>query len=202
MLITKDIIVPKHIRFFQSKEIEDQDEVWILFHGYAENINDFYNSFKPFTNKNRCFILPQGPSKFYQKGVKGKIGASWMTSDNRLKEIENLNLYLNKLAERLQLENKTLNVFAFSQGVATASRWICQSKLTFDEIIFWGSPSPNEVDEQIYKFNPQYFFGDKDQFLVQIKEKTKIPQSNLNSYPEGHIVSSELLGKHVFKKSQ
>lgn len=201
MLITKNIIVPKHIRFFQSKEIEQDDEIWFLFHGYAQNIHDFYDAFKSFETENRCFILPEGPSKFYQKGVQGKVGASWMTKENRIEEIIDLNKYLNELIQVLKIENRKINIFAFSQGVATASRWAEQLTLKINQLVFWGSPPPPELKTSFWNLNPTLYFGEKDKYIDVKKFDNSLNTTQIITYPEGHIITKPLLEKYIFKKN-
>lgn len=197
MLITKNIIVQKQIRFFQSKEIKENDEIWILFHGYGQNPIEFYDAFKNFEENNRCFILLEGPSKFYKKGMNGEVGTSWMTSENRDMEIINLNNMINSIIGSIEV-NK-VNIFAFSQGVATACRWINKSSLVLGEIILWGSHIPLELTNPIIELKPQMFFGKLDPFIKEhfVKE---IPESMITWYNGKHNFNELLLRKYVFKK--
>ena len=204
MLSTKNIIIKKHARIFISKPINKQDEVWILFHGYAQNIIEFYNYFTEKEHINKCFIIPEGLSRFYQKGMNGTVGSSWMTKENRTEEIIDQKKYLDQVINELDLNNRSINVFAFSQGAATASRWISSSNIEVNKLFFWSGNIPSEIlnnkQDRLWKYCPHFFIGDNDQFITL--EKWSEFTSNLKDdqftiYKGNHYFTTELVNKYI-----
>lgn len=204
MLSTKNIIVQKHARIFLSKPVNQEDELWILFHGYGQNVDDFYNSFTTKQFSDKCFIIPEGLSRFYQKGINGNVGASWMTNEDRELEILDQKNYLNQIIENFDLSNRKINIFAFSQGVATAARWISESELNIGKLIFWSGNIPTQLllDKQnnLWRFNPHFFIGEEDQFASKKNWSLFTKQLNKNKftfYKGDHFFTPELVTKYV-----
>lgn len=169
MLTTNNIVIEKHARVFSFGAINTAEEVWLLFHGYGQNIPEFFEPFKAFSAE-KTFVVPEGLSRFYQKGIFGKVGASWMTSEERESEIQDQFTFLNKVYKEYNLENKKLNVFAFSQGAPTAARWIEAFNINTNRLIFWSGNIPEEIakDENnwINKQSPEFYIGKQDQFAT------------------------------------
>ena len=167
MLRTKNIPIQKHVRVFSSGNIKTADEVWLLFHGYGQDIKTFFEPFKQLNSK-KVFIIPEGISLFYQKGIHGKVGASWMTSENRKLEIIDQYNYLNLVFKEYQLIKKKINIFAFSQGAPVAARWIEEFKIEVNRLIFWSGNIPesiaNNLNGSVNVQNPEFYVGKKDQF--------------------------------------
>ena len=63
-------------------------ELWLGLHGYGQLVQFFSRHFRDLANLHRAFIFPQGPHKFYLEGVHGRVGASWMTKEDRLVDIQ------------------------------------------------------------------------------------------------------------------
>jgi dienelactone hydrolase len=80
----------------------------------------------------------------------GRVGATWMTREDRLSEIADYVAYLDALARhvfrRVERGATTLRVLGFSQGGATATRWIAQGTTRADELILWGCHLPPDLD--------------------------------------------------------
>jgi len=204
MLSTKNIIVQKHARIFLSKPVNQEDEVWILFHGYAQNMNDFYNLFtnKEFTR--RCFIIPEGLSRFYQKGISGNVGASWMTKEERDLEIIDQQNYLNQIIEHFNLNSRQINIFAFSQGATTAARWISESDLNIKKLIFWSGNIPNQIlsnkQHILWNYHPHFFIGKEDQFTSKAtwaRFTNQLNQNMFTFYEGDHFFTPKLIANYV-----
>ena len=108
----------------------------IVLHGYGQLTEFFSKKFQELGNE-FVVICPEGMHRFYLEGTSGRVGASWMTKEWREQDIiENINA-LNGLVESIvkQLEPVKIIVVGFSQGVATAARWIQNSVVKIDKFI-------------------------------------------------------------------
>lgn len=204
MLSIKNIIIKKHARIFISKPINDHDEIWILFHGYAQNINEFYNLFNNKTYEDKCFIIPEGLSRFYQKGMKGTVGSSWMTTEDRELEIIDQKKFLDQIIDDFGLNNHKINVFAFSQGAATAARWISNSNININKLYFWSGNIPDDIltnkEDKLWKYSPHFYIGNKDQFRSIEKWKkftNNLTKSQFTIYNGNHYFTPELINNYI-----
>lgn len=175
------------IRFEQSahyhfsKTVHGQeDELWIVLHGYGQLAEYFLKKFVPFFKENRLIVAPEANNHSYLKGFTGRVGANWMTSHERETAILNNHRYLNTLLEFLLLRlknNPTIKVLGFSQGAATATRWVSQLKVPVDTLVLCSGgfahdltlPKSSKIfkDMKVYSIN-----GLHDPMLTdEVKEK-------------------------------
>lgn len=134
----------------------DVAEAWIVCHGYAQLAGRFMRHFEGIDDGTRLIVAPEALNRFYVEtvpmvhGPESRVGATWMTREDRLHEIEDYVDYLDELAEsifsRLDRARARLTVLGFSQAVATVSRWAVQGRTHPDHLILWGSPLPPEID--------------------------------------------------------
>lgn len=186
--------------------------IWIIFHGYGQLADEFAESFSPLINEDTCLLFPQGLSKFYLKGVDKKIGANWMTAHDRELDIENYISYLNRL---MDMEVKQfshpikLNIFGFSQGGHTASRWISHANIKYEKLILWGTSLANEIDgkhiEKSFSHGKNIvILGDQDKYIDEDQlQKVKAHYSKIGfkyelvEYHGGHDIYPELLSSFI-----
>ena len=80
---------------------KDTRQIWFVFHGYGQLARYFIRKFAILTNQQILVIAPEGLSRFYIEKVESsgrpndRVGASWMTKENRTVDIENYLHYLN-----------------------------------------------------------------------------------------------------------
>jgi predicted esterase len=151
-------------RYYKLGRIDDSTkQVWWVLHGYGQLAQYFVQKFKPLSEKGICIVAPEGLSKFYLAGNAGRIGATWMTRENRIVEIENYTNYLDSILaiERPPSHVKT-TLLGFSQGAATAVRWVMNGKLEFDRLVLWAGLFPPDMD------------FDKGTHLLQNKEVIEV----------------------------
>ena len=135
-------------RYYKLGRIDNSTtQVWWVLHGYGQLAQYFLQKFKSLNEEGICIIAPEGLSKFYLAGNVGRIGATWMTRENRLVEIENYTRYLDSILaiERTPPHVKT-TLLGFSQGAATAVRWAMSGKLEFDRLVLWAGLFPPDMD--------------------------------------------------------
>jgi len=131
MVVKNYLQTTKTARYFTLGELNPQtQEIWIVLHGYAQLASDFIVVFESIATPERFIIAPEGLNRFYAKGFGGKPAATWMTSEDRENEISDYVNFLNKLCTGLNfpIEAKII-LLGFSQGVATASRFLNQTTL-------------------------------------------------------------------------
>ena len=131
-------------------------ELWIVCHGFAQLAGRFMRHFAAIDDGTRLIVAPEALNRFYVEAVPGvhgpdsKVGATWMTREDRLHEIADYVGYLDTLAESIvSTRGRTrlrLTVLGFSQGVATVARWVAQGRTRPDHLILWASALPPEID--------------------------------------------------------
>ena len=105
--------------------------------------------FKDFNPQEHFVVAPEGLSRFYFKGYSGDVVSTWMTKEDRLVEIEDFSVYLDKLyrsyTERLPKECKKL-ILGFSQGGTTVFRWLHRRLTQVDTILAYSAWVPEDLD--------------------------------------------------------
>lgn len=145
-----NITVPKTARYFQLGEFSAETKhVWIVCHGYGQLASYFLEKFKGITAPDTVIIAPEGLHRFYTEGFSGRIGASWMTKEDRLDDIRDYVSLLDEInaviTKQLQQPAKR-HVLGFSQGGATVTRWLAQAPQPVDTLILWCAFFPPDVD--------------------------------------------------------
>jgi predicted esterase len=206
------ITVNKTAFYHSEGDIKTAQTIWIVLHGYGYLAKFFIRKFSPILDNNTAIIAPEGLSKFYLNGVgyDGRMGASWMTKDNRETEIEDYINYLDQLYAAIIEENIAtdlkINVVGFSQGGATASRWLANKKSKCHNFILWASSFPEDVDLKSLSQNSTLFalFGDDDEFISkeQINEYEKLLKASridcqLLRFEGKHDIPKEVLLKQT-----
>ena len=200
--------VTRTARWFHIGESpKNSNEIIVVLHGYGQHPSYMLNSLQSLEAPGRCICAPEGLSKFYIRGTNGRVGASWMTRDNRQQEIKDQIAYLTFWLKSLEIAETTpVTLIGFSQGVATAARWSAHCA-EFDTLIFtsgqlppeWGASPPNLGDrlKEIHIIRPK-----NDEYYTQ--DAFKVDVNVLNQFgfhvnrhePEGtHTLNPKLLGE-------
>ena len=147
--------VARTARYFTLGTIgREEGEVWFVLHGYGQLAGRFLRHFEPLAQAGALVVAPEGLSRFYVDDVppppERKVGASWMTREDRLGEIEDYVRYLDAVYEEVFRGVKRpavrVTVLAFSQGTATACRWLARGAARADRLILWGGEVPPDLD--------------------------------------------------------
>ncbi len=131
-------------------------QLWIACHGYGQGAARFLRHFEPIDNGTRLIVAPEALSRFYIEDPAGgshaeaKVGASWMTREDRLSEIDDYIRYLDALyaqiAQDYDLSRTHVIALGFSQGVATVCRWVERGQSRVDEAVLWAGAVPPDMD--------------------------------------------------------
>ena len=145
------LTVARTARYQQLGELSPRTRrIWLVCHGYGQLAAYFVRHFA-FLTDNRddtVVIAPEGLSRFYLQNNGGRVGASWMTRDDRLAEIDDHVGYLNQLAALVQANcpaDAGITVLGFSQGTATASRWLSRAAFRPAHLILWAGGFPDDI---------------------------------------------------------
>ncbi len=127
-------------------------EVWFACHGYGQLASRFLEKLRVLDDGHRYLVASEGLSRFYlsESPTERRVGASWMTREDRLAEIEDYVQYLDAVyADVFGLLDRarvTVHALGFSQGASTVSRWAAMGKARIDRLTLWGGELPPDLD--------------------------------------------------------
>ena len=187
-------------------------DVWFVLHGYGQLAADFLKPFERLPGEeSRCVIAPEALNRFYlvapanARAADRPVGATWMTRVDREHDIEDYVAYLDTLHERvIETRKPFVRVLGFSQGVATAARWVALGRARVDQLICWGGTLPDEIDlmhlARRLTSPLRLVVGDNDAFAkpeVVAREETRLRASGveyeLTRFSGGHTLNRRVL---------
>ena len=149
------IAVTKTARLYLLGEPGAAHDVWIACHGYGQLARRFIRSFASIAAPGRLIVAPEGLHRFYldpppAAAAQRRVGATWMTREDRESDIRDYVAYLDRVLERVVGASTTARIraFGFSQGCATALRWAVMGATRVDELILWAGEVPPDADLQ------------------------------------------------------
>lgn len=132
---------------------QQTEQLWFVCHGYGQLAPYFIRSFSELANEKHFVVAPEALSRFYLNGFAGRVGATWMTKEERLSDITDYINYLNSLYEHIMAQAPKqrikINVLGFSQGAATVCRWLSDGKAPFDQLVLWAGMFPPDLPLEI-----------------------------------------------------
>lgn len=154
------IVTPRTARYFVLGDPGGEvGELWFVCHGYGQLGAYFIRKFEVIAATGRLIVAPEALSRFYLEDPQGgrahaRVGASWMTREDRLCEIEDYVSYLDRVSDEVQgtLRSRSARVVAlgFSQGAATVARWATMGRTRVDRLILWGDRLTPDLDLETY----------------------------------------------------
>ena len=161
--------------------------LWVVCHGYRQLARRFIRDFAGIAGAERRVVAPEGLSRFYvdedggPHGPEARVGATWMTREDRLAEIDDYVAYLDALAvhEGVQTDvgvsvgvrgRSAITALGFSQGSATVARWAVQGRTRIGRLILWGGGLPHDLDaaaaqERLRGMRVTIVHGEQDAFM-------------------------------------
>ena len=152
------IVAPRTARYYTLGATHGfPRELWIVCHGYGQLAARFITQFARLDDGTRLIVAPEGLSRFYldsiaeRRGqVAPRVGATWMTREDRDAEIADYVHYLDLVASEVRHHlagaSPRIIVLGFSQGTATVSRWLAASELRAEQLVLWSGGIPPELD--------------------------------------------------------
>ena len=194
------LITPRTARYHTLGDPASAKHIWIVLHGYGQLARYFL---RPFVGlgTGRLIAAPEGLSRFYSDRGHTRVGATWMTREDRDHEIVDQAEYLDRLAEHLRQQCPTgtpLSVLGFSQGVATACRWALSTTTEMEHLVLWAGTIPPEPDAAALRqdFNGMkvvLVHGDQDKLVNEealLGNASRLREANIVHdivrFPGGH----------------
>jgi predicted esterase len=204
------LTIPKTARYVTIGEINDQTEnIWFVIHGYGQLAEYFIKKFNVLDDGKTVIIAPEALSRFYLKEFSGRVGATWMTREERDSEILDylnyLNLLYDTVLQNMDVNKLKINILGFSQGTATVARWCMNEHIKYDRLILWAGYFGNGIQDVIdpVKLSDKEVvlcYGKEDEFLVKIDIKQYendiqkvIPHVQIHTFEGGHTIDVDLL---------
>lgn len=164
------LTVPRTARYHTLGDAANARAIWIVLHGYGQLARYFLRKFEGL-EQGLLIAAPEGLSRFYTEEGHTRVGATWMTREDREHEIADQVTYLDALAtELLRTTGEVpLNVLGFSQGVATACRWSLSGNTTIHRLVLWAGglppePDPPQLQAAWSKLDLHLVLGTQDQY--------------------------------------
>lgn len=131
-------------------------DLWIVCHGYGQLARIFARPFEAVAREDRLIVAPEALNRYYldaapqQRGPDARVGATWMTREDRDAEINDYVTYLDQTVdwalEPTHRARVRLTILGFSQAVATVGRWVVLGRTQPDRLILWAGALPEDVD--------------------------------------------------------
>jgi predicted esterase len=181
------LTVARTARYHQLGELSAHTRrVWFVCHGYGQLAAYFIRHFAFLTeaDPHTVVIAPEGLSRFYLNGSSGRVGASWMTRDDRLHEIHDHINFLNQLAQKVLdecLPDVQVTVLGFSQGTATVSRWLAHAYFRPGRLILWAGGFPEDIAPSVaqnllHALEVSIVVGSDDEYVTRAQAEQQFQQ--------------------------
>jgi predicted esterase len=217
MIATHAIVVPRTARYYTLGPTHGfPRELWFVCHGYGQLANRFIRQFAPLDDGTRLVVAPEGLSRFYldpipvrRHDASPRVGATWMTREDRDAEIADYVTYLEQLAGEVRHPlagaGPRIVVLGFSQGTATVSRWLAASDMRVDQLVLWGGTIPPELDlaawaSRLHGAAITLVVGDDDEFATPASVTAEAERLSaagvaftLQRFAGGHAIESAAL---------
>jgi predicted esterase len=154
-------------------------EAWIVLHGLGQMASAFIKYFQSIASPGRLIVSPEALNHYYvTAGASGrtadaKVGATWMTRMDRENEIADYVDFLDAVWRETATGAARVTVLGFSQGVATACRWVAMGTSRVDRLVAWAGQLPPDVDPSVFAKLPgglTLVAGTTDEYSAWIAE--------------------------------
>lgn len=204
--------VSRTARYFTLGSLgSNTQRVWFVLHGYGQLAQFFIKKFEVLNDGKTFVVAPEALSRFYLEGVTGRVGASWMTREERPQEIADYVAYLNQLYDTVlegqDFSKLQINLLGFSQGNATVLRWLNSDHVRCDRLVIWAGFFGNGISDvidpiKLAKVSTTLAYGTQDEYLVQIDLdkygadiQAAIPHLQIVTFDGKHTVDAATLKK-------
>ena len=212
------IVVPRTARYYTLGPTHGfPRELWFVIHGYGQLAGRFIKQFASLDDDTRLIVAPEALNRYYLDSIPERrsqsaprVGATWMTREDREAEIADYVSYLDRVAAEVRHHlagaSPRIVVLGFSQGTATACRWLAASELRAEQLVLWGGLVPPELElaawsERLQGANITLVAGERDEYAtdtVVAAEAERLSEAGvqyaLQRYDGGHAIDATALG--------
>src|SRR5712672_2802368 len=194
--------VSRSARYFTLGRAER--EVWFVLHGYGQLAARFLRHFGALDDGTRLIVAPEALSRFYltEDPAERRVGASWMTKDDRLAEIDDYVRYLDAVHLAVVGSSRVrVTALGFSQGATTGCRWTALAGARVDRLIVWGGEVPPDLDiTKLRGRRLSLVYGSRDEYFTpkivaateaRLREQ-RVPY-DLQPFDGGHEIDAAVL---------
>jgi predicted esterase len=149
------LTVQRHARLAVLEPSAPAPACWIVLHGYGQLATFFVRHFAPLVEHGAYVAAPEALNRFYLEspearvaGGSQRVGATWMTREDREHEIADYVAYLDHVADvalAACAPGATLGVLGFSQGGTTAARWVARGRHRPQALVLWAAQVPDDL---------------------------------------------------------
>ncbi len=170
---TQHLTIRRRVRYALLEPTDGPvTEVWFVLHGYNQLAHRFIHYFEGLRGPGRCIVAPEGLHRHYLGPDNERVGASWMTKEDRQTDIGDYVTYLDTLyGQFVQTRSAKAIVLGFSQGVHTACRWIAFGQAAFTKAVLWGADPPSDLDlrahREVFSASDLHFVAGRDDEWLQ-----------------------------------
>ena len=207
---THSIQVKRTARYATLGQVsETTTDVWFVVHGYGQLAPFFIKKFNAILDENTFIVAPEALSRFYVESFNGRVGAAWMTREEKHAEIKDyvnyLNLVYDQTLKGIDTQKVRIHVLGFSQGTTTICRWLMNGHAKFDRLILWAGYFGNGIEdvlsaELVANKDVRFIYGNEDEFLSKLDAvayeqnlRKGIPNIQISSFEGGHNIPIEEL---------
>lgn len=179
-------------------------DVWFVLHGYGQLAARFLSRFDQIDDGTRLIVAPEGLSRFYlsEDPAERRVGATWMTKEDRIAEIEDYVRYLDAVyADVIGGAELEVTVLGFSQGATTACRWAALGTSSIGRLIVWGGEVPSDTDMHRAR-RLSLVYGSRDEYFtpkVVAATEARLRQQKVDfeliPFDGGHEIDTAVLKK-------
>jgi len=197
------ITAPRSARYFTLGDPARARDVWFVCHGYGQLAARFLERFGAVESAERSIVAPEALSRFYvsENRAERRVGASWMTREDRGHEIEDYVRYLDAVYAQVAPAGKSVTALGFSQGAATVCRWAALGSSPLDRLILWGGEVPPDLDLKLLRVQKlTLVYGTRDEFFTpkvvaanEARLRDRGLAYELMSFEGGHAIDAETL---------
>jgi len=125
-----------------------------VLHGYGQLAAEFIRFFADLASDDSMVVAPEGMNRFYTVSADvapardRPVGATWMTREDRESEVADYVEYLDSVFDDVAAGTPPgrVDVIGFSQGAATAARWVAHGRIPATRLFLWGGLVPPDAD--------------------------------------------------------
>jgi predicted esterase len=149
------LTVTRTARYYTLGDPARASDIWVVCHGFGQLARSFIEPFRAIARSGRLVTAPEALNRYYlnreggRAGANARVGATWMTREDRLAEIDDYVRYLDALLREVAGDDTASNfrvtALGFSQGAAVVARWLVHGEARLDRVILWCGLLPPEI---------------------------------------------------------